>query len=122
MHGGGCTGLCIVCHSGEQMNKVFSEYSTGTAFFLQLSKRQCWGVLTCGVEKQWLASGQFISLRKDLEARGLVEWSPKERRCVLTKAGALVAQLLKEAGLTAKNTRTLSVVKGLERWFGRRSA
>lgn len=104
------------------MNKIFSEYTTSTAFFLQLSKRQCWGLLA--LEKankepdHWLHSGQFISLGRTLEARGLVEFNQTKPRRRLTRAGRLIVALLKEAGLTMENTRTLSVIKGTAQWNG----
>ena len=40
----------------------------------------------------------------------------------LTRAGRLMVALLKEAGLTMENTRTLSVIKGTAQWNGRRAA
>lgn len=108
------------------MNKIFAEYTTGTAFFMQLSKRQCWGLLALEhATKQpdhWLHSGQFIALRRDLELRGLVEHHQKKPYNRLTRAGRIMVMLLKEAGMTMQNTQTLSVIKGLAQWHGERAA
>jgi len=113
------------------VNKVFQEYSTGIAFSIQLSKRQCWGLLSMLDRKNdhWFYSGQFIQIGKDLTARGLVEFikNKKKRKdgenyspChKLTRAGRLVIALLKEAQLNMDNTKTLSVIKGEDLWFRR---
>ena len=114
------------------MNKPFREYVTGTVFDIHLSKRQCWGLLALldRNKDHLLFSGQFISISKDLRARGLIENDKKNianrkqtkeigiNPChKLTTAGKLVVKLLKEAGLTMEKTKTLSVIKGLECWF-----
>lgn len=111
------------------MNKAFQEYTTSTAFSIQLTKRQCWGLLVLLDRKQdhWLFSGQFIPIGKELRARGLVTFLGKRKRpdgpChKLTRAGMVMVMLLKEAGLTMENTRTLSVIKGTENWFQRMAA
>ena len=113
-------------------NKIFKQYVTGTAFNLQLTKRQCWGLLSLLDRKtdQWLASGQFVSIGKDLRCRGLIEpdiKSLKKRKTdheigkhpvnKLSRAGKLVVRLLKEAGMTMNNTKTISVIKGQDWWF-----
>lgn len=100
------------------LNKIFAEYSTNTAFLIQLSKRQVWGLLALQNSQAdlWLHSGQFISLGRGLEARGLVQRCEKQPYHRLTKAGELMCALLREAGLNEKNTKTPSVVKGLMQW------
>lgn len=99
------------------MNKVFKEYTTSTAFVLMLSKRQAWGLLALAAGKRdlWLESGQFYPLGQALRARGLTERN-KQNKEVLTRAGRLMVMLLKEAGLSLENTKTLSVVKGIAQW------
>jgi len=107
------------------VNKIFSEYSTSTAFLIQLSKRQVWGLLalqTGGKRDLWLESGQFIALGRTLAARGLVEHKDEKPYWRLTKAGELMCLLLREAGLDEKNTKTVSVIKGLMQWAGRKAA
>lgn len=100
------------------LNKIFAEYATNTAFLIQLSKRQAWGLLALQSSEPdlWLHSGQFFPLGRGLEARGLVQRFTERPYCRLTKAGELMCALLREAGLTEKNTRTVSVVKGMAQW------
>lgn len=121
-------------------NAAFAEATTGVAFALQLSKRQCNTLLrqraheaihgkpdrTTALERikeegpasiSVVQADNYISLR----LRGLVAWHwDEEKKCFsgflgLTRAGELTADLLAEAGLTIENTNTLSVLRRLER-------
>ena len=120
-------------------NKLFADYVTGVAFCLTLTKRQCWGLLALLDRKQdhWLHSGQFVSIGHSLRARGLIVFSERnaQRRrkrkfshspnppvWKLTQAGKYVVGLLREAGFSMRNTRTLSVIKGEDLWFRNRPA
>jgi hypothetical protein len=111
------------------MNKVFSEYSTSTAFFVQLSKNQCNALLRIeGLKaiKFQSKSGEYgehihfelhnVGTYKCLEARGLVFWhtnglGESHGFGGLTKAGELMVGLLKEAGLTIESTNSVSILK-----------
>lgn len=121
-------------------NRAFAESTTGVAFCLTLSKRQCNTMLrlreherlhgkpdTLGrTTEQCFADGpaninivQTDNLNP-LLLRGLVSWhfDSKGRPCGfqgLTKVGELVADMLREAGLSIENTNTLSVLKRLDR-------
>lgn len=123
------------------MNSAFAEATTGIAFVLTLSKRQCNTLLRlrahegefgkgpaggrsleAGGWKEGPASIHIVqgdSLRA-LRDRGLVFWHLDGKgECNgfggLTKAGELAAGLLDEAGLSINATNTLSVLKRLER-------
>lgn len=119
-------------------NHAFAESTTGVAFCLTLSKRQCNTMLrlreherqhgkpdvTGRTTEQCFADGpaninivQTDNLNP-LLLRGLVSWhiDSKGRHSGfqgLTKAGELVADMLAEAGLSIENTNTLSVLKRL---------
>lgn len=88
------------------MNKTFREYATSTAFNLQLSKRQCWELLS-------IAAGApnyvfNMATLRSLADRGLVSWGVgadgRPTFNGLTRAGTLTVELLNEAGLTTENT------------------
>lgn len=127
------------------MNSTFAEATTGIAFVLTLSKRQCNTLLRVKAQEDrfgkpernagvsaWMERGsgnkespahisvvQTDSLR-GLRDRGLVFWFTDHRGepCGfggLTRAGELMADLLIEAGMTIEATNTLSVLKRLER-------
>ncbi len=124
-------------------NKVFAEATTGIAFVLTLSKRQCNTLLRLraheaihGKPLRYGVNGpRDGSFDKDAPAyigivqtdqlhhllhRGLVFWfTNSEGRPHgfggLTKAGELSADLLIEAGLTIEATNTLSVLKRIGR-------
>jgi hypothetical protein len=123
------------------MNHIFAEATTGVAFVLTLSKRQCntllrlraheaeFGKPTIGGrsfdDPGWKDGPAAISIVQTdslsgLRDRGLAFWHTnlKGEPCGfggLTKAGELAAELLAEAGLTIHATNTLSVLKRLER-------
>mgnify|MGYP000858923408 CR=1 FL=1 len=124
-------------------NRAFAEATTGIAFVLTLTKRQCNTLLRLreheakhgkpeyhkrhgpqdGVlDKQ--SPGYIGVLQGDqlapLRDRGLVSWwhnraGQAEGFAGLTKAGELAAELLVEAGLTIEATNTLSVIKRMSR-------
>ena len=98
------------------MNETFREYTTSTAFALQLSKLQCHAILRCRDRRTNDARMPLnVATYSQLEARGLVFWRYKDGRAYefggLTPEGRLVAMLLKRAGLTIENTVTLSVAR-----------
>ena len=126
------------------MNSIFAEATTGVAFVLTLSKRQCNTLLRLhaqeakyGKPKQF--SDDSVSECGDLDKsspayigvvqtdqlqhllhRGLVFWFTNHKGMPhgfggLTKAGQLAAGLLIEAGLTIEATNTLSVLKRISR-------
>ena len=126
------------------MNNIFAEATTGVAFVLTLSKRQCNTLLRLHAqEKKYGKPKQFsddsLSERGVLDKsspayigvvqtdqlqhllhRGLVFWFTDHRGRPhgfggLTKAGELAAGLLIEAGLTIEATNTLSVLKRIQR-------
>lgn len=116
------------------MNSVFAEATTGVAFVLTMTKRQCNTLLRLWAHQQQSGlSGSGRSLDgpaninivqvdnlSGLKARGLVFWHTDSRGQPngfggLTKAGELMAQLLLEAGLSIEATNTISVLKRLER-------
>lgn len=118
----------LISEARFPMNANFAQYTTGTAFSINLSKLQCNALLRVdaageidGTFKQWCDSNldvlQVGTLRP-LEARGLVFWHRKPDGSAngfggLTAAGRLTVGLLKEAGLTIENTNTVSVLKRL---------
>ena len=107
------------------MNKTFSEYSTSTAFFVQLSKLQCNALLrvseaqAAGTDPALgIAHCLSVGTLKGLDARGLVFWNRSATGQAngfggLTKAGELMVGLLREAGLSIESTNTVSVLKRL---------
>jgi len=125
------------------MNQVFAEATTGVAFVLTLSKRQSNTLLRLkahedkfGKPRQFdgyedlVKRGTFNKespayigiIQQDslrgLRDRGLIFWFTNHTGAVkgfggLTKAGELVADMLKEAGLSIEATNTLSVLKRL---------
>jgi hypothetical protein len=88
------------------MNQIFREHVTSTAFALQLSKRQCWELLMIG-DKQPYYNFNMTTLRA-LADRGLISWGKdadgRPAFNGLTRAGELVTELLREAGMTIENT------------------
>jgi|GEM_PF-5046762 len=103
------------------MNKVFSEYATSTAFCVQLSKNQCNTLLRLDehVGEPSDCHAVTVGTLKGLDARGFVAWerdvSGRANKFLgLTDAGRLVAQLLREAGLTVESTNTLSVLRRID--------
>jgi hypothetical protein len=125
----------------RSMNSQFAEATTGVAFVLTLSKRQCNTLLRLRAHEGEFGKGpiggrsledagwkdgpaaisivQGDSLRA-LRDRGLVFWHTDHKGQAngfggLTKAGELAASLLDEAGLSINATNTLSVLKRLER-------
>jgi len=109
-------------------NAAFTEATTGVAFVLTLSKRQCNTLLRLrqhgGGTSLQPGPANINIVQVDnlnpLKLRGLVSWAhdSKGNPCGfqgLTKAGELTADLLAEAGMTIENTNTLSVMKRLER-------
>ena len=126
------------------MNNIFAEATTGVAFVLTLSKRQCNTLLRLHAqEAKYGKPKQFrddsVSDRGNLDkdspayigivqtdqlhhllSRGLVFWFTNHQGQPqgfggLTKAGELAAGLLIEAGLTIEATNTLSVLKRIQR-------
>lgn len=122
------------------MNHTFAEATTGVAFLLTLSKRQCNTLIRLRehesqfgkpdemgrTAEQACANGPAnISIVQTdtlnpLKLRGLVSWHIDSKGRPngfqgLTKAGELVADMLGEAGLTIENTNTLSVLARIER-------
>lgn len=109
-------------------NASFAEATTGVAFVLTLSKRQCNTLLRLhqhtGKNSLQPGPANINIVQTDnlnpLKLRGLVSWAydgdgrPNGFQG-LTKAGRLVAELLEEAGMTIENTNTLSVLKRMER-------
>jgi hypothetical protein len=124
------------------VNREFAEATTGLAFVLTLSKRQCNTLLRLRAHEQqfgkperhkalgprdgscdkdapaYIGIVQTDTLRP-LRDRGLVSWFYKDGKpcgfAGLTKAGELMADLLLEAGLSINATNTLSVLKRLDR-------
>lgn len=95
-------------------NQTFAEYSTSTAFSVQLSKNQCNALLR--VAENSFALVTTVGTLKTLEARGLVYWATDETGRPngfkgLTKAGELMVELLREAGLTVESTNSVSVLR-----------
>jgi hypothetical protein len=119
------------------MNKTFAEYTTSTAFMLQLSKNQCNALLRVALtqpkrmrvvgsdgatrELEYLSLGlHHVGTYRPLASRGLVFWKLDEAGRPhgfggLTRAGRLVVAMLKEAGLTIENTNTVSVLNRIGR-------
>lgn len=100
------------------MNKLFSEYTTNTAFDFRLSKNMCWLLLKFASGERWGMFSPFITCVNALIDRGLViHVNEKRPHFELTKAGEAVVVLLKEAGLTVSNCGGLAVhrVRRLER-------
>lgn len=127
------------------MNQVFAEATTGVAFVLTLTKRQCNTLLRLRAHESKFGKPErravadqpprdgcldktapaYIGIVQPdqlhpLRARGLVFWftdSKGQPRGFggLTKAGELMADLLIEAGMTIEATNTLSVLKRLDR-------
>lgn len=100
------------------MNGIFAEYSTSTAFLVQLSKNQCNALLR--VEANHMDIFVQVSTLQSLAARGLVSWSRDSQGRAngfegLTRAGELIVGLLKEAGMTIENTNSVSMLKRLAR-------
>jgi hypothetical protein len=100
------------------MNGVFAEYATGVAFSIQLSKNQCNALLRVDVAP--LDILVQVSTLRTLEARGLVFWHRDSHGKNhgfggLTEAGRLMVGLLREAGLTVKNTNTVGMLRRIER-------
>lgn len=115
------------------MNKIFQEYTTSTAFLLQLTKNQCNALLRVevmmqgpthpvqyrdgGIYESYSFDGALtVGTLKGLQAKGLVGWNHNENgeACGfkgLTDAGRLVVGLLKEAGMTIESTNTVSVLR-----------
>lgn len=124
-------------------NAVFAEATTGVAFVLTLSKRQCNTLLRLKAhESQYgkparnnvdrprdgtldTSAPAYIGVVQtdqlsSLKNRGLVFWWTDGQGRPhgfggLTKAGELMAELLIEAGMTIEATNTLSVLKRMER-------
>lgn len=123
------------------MNAVFAEATTGLAFVLTLSKRQCSTLLRLRAHEAEFGKPPYggrpfndpglntgpanISIVQGdnlggLKSRGLVFWHTDHRGQNfgfggLTKAGELAAELLIEAGLSVEATNTLSVLRRLDR-------
>ena len=104
------------------MNKVFSEYATSTAFAVQLSKNQSNTLLRLYEHVGEPADCHTVTVGtlKGLDARGFVAWERDASGRAykfrgLTNAGRLMAQLLREAGLTVESTNTLSVLRRIDR-------
>jgi hypothetical protein len=106
------------------MNSAFAEYSTSAAFALVLSKNQCNHMLRLdGLPEGEDVTAQVAGLLtvgslRSLEAKGFVHWGRNEEGkprgfMGLTKAGRLMVDLLKEAGLSVSNTNTVSMLKRL---------
>lgn len=122
------------------MNHTFAEATTGVAFVLTLTKRQCNTLLRLRAHEQKFGKPDRLRCLQSpderdngpasinivqhdnvsaLKSRGLVFWHMDGERMSgfggLTKAGELAADLLLEAGLSIEATNTLSVLKRLER-------
>ena len=127
------------------MNRVFAEATTGVAFVLTLSKRQCNTLLRLRAhEAKFGKPERFASAAEhprdgsldpsapahigvvqgdqlqSLKNRGLVFWFTDSKGQPkgfggLTRAGELAADMLLEAGMTIEATNTLSVLKRIER-------
>lgn len=122
------------------MNQVFAEATTGVAFVLSLTKRQCNTLLRLRAHEQQFGKPDRLRCMQSpderdngpasinvvqqdnlsgLRSRGLVFWHMDGERMSgfggLTRAGELVADMLLEAGLSIEATNTLSVLKRLDR-------
>lgn len=122
------------------MNQVFAEATTGVAFVLTLTKRQCNTLLRLRAHEQQFGKPDRLRCMQSpderdngpasinvvqqdnlsgLRSRGLVFWHMDGERMSgfggLTRAGELVADMLLEAGLSIEATNTLSVLKRLDR-------
>lgn len=123
------------------MNSVFAEATTGLAFVLTLSKRQCNTLLRLRSHEARYGKPEIGGRAHDddgmrdgpaaiaivqtdslngLKSRGLVFWHTNLQGKPngfggLTKAGEMAADLLIEAGLSIEATNTLSVLKRLDR-------
>lgn len=120
------------------MNQQFAEATTGVAFVLTLSKRQCNTLLRLKAHEAKYGKPERFGPRegsfdKDapayiglvqtdtlhpLQDRGLVFWhigvnGKPNGFGGLTKAGELMADLLLEAGMSIEATNTLSVLRRL---------
>jgi microsomal dipeptidase-like Zn-dependent dipeptidase len=100
------------------MNGTFAEYATSTAFLVQLSKNQCNALLR--VSAVTFDTLVQVSTLQSLEARGLVFWKRDHLgRAIdfggLTRAGELMVELLKEAGMTIESTNSVGMLKRLAR-------
>lgn len=122
-------------------NPQFAEATTGVAFVLTLSKRQCNTLLRLRAHAEKYGKPKRGDARRispgdvdgpaginvvhtdslqGLRSRGLVFWWTDSKGQPagfggLTKAGELAADMLIEAGLTIEATNTLSVLKRLQR-------
>lgn len=101
-------------------NHHFAEYSTSTAFSIQLSKNQCNALLRCENLTMHRDPALTVGTLRPLEARGLVFWNRNAMGNAngfggLTEAGRLMVGLLKEAGLTIESTNTVSVLRRIDR-------
>jgi hypothetical protein len=97
--------------TGGEVNKIFQEATTSTAFVLMLSKRQCNELLRLSMaDEWWKGHGSRMTTMRALEGKGLVSWRYENGKANgfegLTEAGRLMVALLKEAGLTVENTNT----------------
>jgi hypothetical protein len=122
-------------------NLVFAEATTGIAFLLSLSKRQCNTLLRVHASEKLHGKptqtatgsrrgGEYdgpanisvvqVDSLSSLKNRGLVFWFTNDKGGPqgfggLTRAGELCAELLLEAGLSIESTNTLSVLKRIDR-------
>lgn len=122
-------------------NPQFAEATTGVAFVLTLSKRQCNTLLRLRAHAEKYGKPTRADARRikpgdvdgpagitvvhtdslaGLRNRGLVFWWTDSKGQAagfggLTKAGELVADMLLEAGMSIEATNTLSVLKRLQR-------
>lgn len=125
------------------MNRLFAESTTGIAFVLTLSKRQCNTLLRLiqsermygkpvklgevGYHRAYPDEDDPANMTivgvdnlKPLQVKGLVFWHTDHQGHShgfggLTRAGELVACMLEEAGMTIENTNTVSILKRLDR-------
>lgn len=101
-----------IVKGNKQMNNEFSSYVTSAVFNITMSKRQISALCLVHADES-VKAGQFKTLREitadfrtlnALRSRGLIEWrcdtkTSRTNGPHMTRAGILIIELLKEAGL-----------------------
>lgn len=104
-----------------KVNAIFAEYTTSTAFVLNLSKLQCNALMRMVEAERPLDTLYLVNVDTmcGLQRRGLVDWFKDEdgnnNGWYITEPGKLVYELLKLAGLSVKSTNTLRVTAAIAR-------